>query len=40
MLQRHAQDRGYQLEIFYTNIEGEAINRKGNQPTKGSMGWS
>jgi 3-dehydroquinate dehydratase II len=27
MLLRHAQDRGYQLEIFYTNIEGEAINR-------------
>ena len=27
MLQRHAQDRGYELEIFYTNIEGEAINR-------------
>ena len=27
MLQRHAQDHGYQLEIFYTNIEGEAINR-------------
>ena len=26
-LQRHAQDHGYQLEIFYTNIEGEAINR-------------
>jgi 3-dehydroquinate dehydratase II len=27
MLQRHAQQHGYQLEIFYTNIEGEAINR-------------
>jgi 3-dehydroquinate dehydratase II len=27
MLQRHAQDRGYQLDIFYTNVEGEAINR-------------
>jgi 3-dehydroquinate dehydratase-2 len=26
-LQRHARDRGYQLDIFYTNIEGEAINR-------------
>ena len=26
-LQRHAQDHNYQLEIFYTNIEGEAINR-------------
>jgi 3-dehydroquinate dehydratase-2 len=27
MLQVHARDHGYQLEIFYTNIEGEAINR-------------
>ena len=27
MLQRHAKDRGYELEIFYTNVEGEAINR-------------
>jgi 3-dehydroquinate dehydratase-2 len=27
MLQRHAQEHGYQLKIFYTNIEGEAINR-------------
>jgi 3-dehydroquinate dehydratase-2 len=27
MLRCHAQDHGYQLEIFYTNIEGEAINR-------------
>src|SRR6266702_4369424 len=27
MLQRHARDHSYQLEIFYTNIEGEAINR-------------
>ena len=27
MLQSHARDHGYQLEIFYTNIEGEAINR-------------
>jgi 3-dehydroquinate dehydratase-2 len=27
MLQRHAQDHEYQLDIFYTNIEGEAINR-------------
>lgn len=27
MLRRHARDRGYQLEIFYTNVEGEAINR-------------
>jgi 3-dehydroquinate dehydratase II len=26
-LQRHAQDHSYQLEIFYTNLEGEAINR-------------
>jgi len=26
-LQRHAQDHNHQLEIFYTNIEGEAINR-------------
>jgi 3-dehydroquinate dehydratase len=27
MPQRHAQDHGYQLEIFCTNIEGDAINR-------------
>ena len=27
MLQRHAAERGYSLEIFYSNIEGEAINR-------------
>ncbi len=25
-LQRHAREHGYQLDIFYTNIEGEAIN--------------
>jgi len=27
MLMQHARDRGYALEIFYTNVEGEAINR-------------
>src|SRR6201989_2139465 len=27
MLQHHAQQHGYQLEIFYTNVEGEAIKR-------------
>jgi 3-dehydroquinate dehydratase II len=27
MLRSHALDHAYQLEIFYTNIEGEAINR-------------
>src|SRR5215813_2036587 len=27
MLRRHAHDHAYQLEIFYTNVEGEAINR-------------
>jgi 3-dehydroquinate dehydratase-2 len=27
MLQRHAGERGYHLDIFYSNIEGEAINR-------------
>ncbi len=27
MLQRHAKEKKYKLEIFYTNIEGEAINR-------------
>ena len=27
MLQQHAQANGYQLEIFYTNVEGEAIDR-------------
>ncbi len=27
MLQRHAQDHSYHLDSFYTNIEGEAINR-------------
>ncbi len=27
MLHRHAKAKGYALEIFYTNVEGEAINR-------------
>ena len=27
MLQAHARQRGYTLEIAYTNLEGEAINR-------------
>src|SRR6516165_2370355 len=27
MLQKHAQRHGYQLDIFYTNVEGAAINR-------------
>jgi len=27
MLQHHAQQRGIELEIFYTHIEGEAIGR-------------
>ena len=27
MLQAHAKSKGYELEIYYTNIEGEAINR-------------
>ena len=27
MLQRHAQAHSYELDVFYTNIEGEAINR-------------
>ena len=27
VLQRHANEHGYDLDIFYTNIEGEAINR-------------
>ena len=27
MLQQHARSKRYELEIFYTNIEGEAINR-------------
>ncbi|MFQ5946582.1 MAG: type II 3-dehydroquinate dehydratase [Anaerolineae bacterium] len=26
-LERHAKDNSYELEIFYTNVEGEAINR-------------
>jgi len=26
-LQAHAQEKRYELEIFYTNVEGEAINR-------------
>ena len=26
-LQQHASDNGYELDIFYSNIEGEAINR-------------
>ena len=27
MVQAHAAKNGYALEIFYTNVEGEAINR-------------
>ncbi|WP_233890122.1 type II 3-dehydroquinate dehydratase [Paraburkholderia flagellata] len=27
MLHEHARRKGYELEIFYTNVEGEAINR-------------
>lgn len=27
MLRQHASNWGYELEIFYTNIEGEAINK-------------
>jgi 3-dehydroquinate dehydratase-2 len=27
MLQQHAKDRGFDLDIFYTHIEGEAIGR-------------
>jgi 3-dehydroquinate dehydratase-2 len=27
MVQEHAHARGYGLDVFYTNIEGEAINR-------------
>ena len=27
MLHRHAEEKGYALDIFYTNVEGEAINR-------------
>jgi 3-dehydroquinate dehydratase-2 len=27
MLQGHASEKGYALDIFYTNVEGEAINR-------------
>jgi 3-dehydroquinate dehydratase II len=27
MLHRHAEGKGYSLDIFYTNVEGEAINR-------------
>ncbi len=27
MLREHAKSKGYELDIFYTNVEGEAINR-------------
>jgi 3-dehydroquinate dehydratase-2 len=27
MLMQHARKEGFELEIFYTNAEGEAINR-------------
>jgi 3-dehydroquinate dehydratase II len=27
MVRQHAEEKGYFLDIFYTNIEGEAINR-------------
>ena len=27
MLQEHAKTNGYSLDIYYTNVEGEAIDR-------------
>ena len=27
MIRRHASEHGYEVEIFYTNLEGEAIDR-------------
>ena len=39
MLRRHAQEHGYDLDIFHSNIEGEAINRIYRAETKASMAW-
>ena len=38
-LLRHSRDKGYQLEIFYSNIEGEAINRIYEAADAGLMVW-
>lgn len=38
MLRQHASDWGYELEIFYTNIEGEAINKVYASVTDGVNG--
>ncbi len=27
MVHRHAEEKGYSVDLFYTNVEGEAINR-------------
>ena len=40
MLRSHARDHAYQLEIFYTNIEGEAIIESTRLSTKASTAWS
>ncbi|WP_133126844.1 type II 3-dehydroquinate dehydratase [Legionella nagasakiensis] len=37
-LHQHAKDKGYYLEIFYTNLEGEAINKIYEAADKGFDG--
>ena len=38
MLERHADERGYGLEIFYTDVEGEAIGRIYDAADRGVQG--
>jgi len=38
MLMRHARERGFELEIYYTHIEGEAIGRLYRAADKGIDG--
>src|SRR5262249_17470252 len=38
MLRDHARSKGYELEIFYTNVEGEAISRIYNAVAEGVDG--
>ena len=39
-LQRHAQDHGYQLEIFYTKSKAKRSTASIGQQRRASMGWS
>ncbi len=40
MLHRHAEEKGYSLEIFYTNVEGRRSTGSIGPWTRGSMALS